>query len=249
MRILVVGSTPSLDDDIRVLQANGHDVAAVANALQAAACLDSESFECILIDVPDSPAQDKSTTLHEMRKLVMTSSVVLTVSTIESLVEKALADGSIALVPDDEIEHVVSSRGSGQPVLLAEPMFNPELLERLTHAGLRAVASDALPSTLNMLADGWCDAVLLKVEIPGLKAADRAALFGPLSPQHMAILASGDYGKPSGIPCVQRPHQPEELLSILEQTVKRRPVPSGWVESLRRRIRFPRRPGESRTKA
>ena len=249
MRILVVGSTASLDDDIRVLQANGHDVVAVVNALQAGACLDSESFDCILIDVPGCPDRDKATTLHEMRKLVMSSSVVLIASTIESLVEEALAEGSIALVPDDEIEKVVCPRGSGQPVLLAEPMFNPELLERLTQAGLRAVAADALPCTLNMLADGWCDAVLLDVEIPGLTATDKAALFRLFSPQHLAILASGDYGKPSGIRCVQRPLQPEELLSILEQTVKRQPAPFGWVESLRRRIRSRRQPDESATKA
>ena len=196
------------------------------------ACLDSESFDCVLIDVPGCPDRDKATTLHEMRKLVMSSSVVLiTASTIESLVEKALAEGSITLVPDNEIEKVLPQRFGSTGVLLQSRCSIRKLLERLTQAGLRAAAADTLPSTLNMLADGWCDAVLLDVEIPGLTATDKAALFGPFAPQHLAILASGDYGKPSGIPCVQRPHQPEELLSILEQIVKRRPAPCGWVES------------------
>src|SRR5688572_716061 len=241
MRTLVVGTTTSQDKEIcRALRTGGNEARRAENVLQAGDYLDAESFDCILINIPAFPDREKPATLVAMRRLVMAASVVLmTESPVETLAEDALADGSILLVPEAEVERFISRNDSAESVLLAGSRSNPQLLDRLKAAYLRAIAANSLPFALNTLADGWCDAVLLNVTLPGLAMTDKTACFEAFAPQHLAVLASGIYETPSGIPCVQKPIEPMELLSIMKHTVASRPVPCGWVAS-RRHLGSPR---------
>jgi CheY-like chemotaxis protein len=220
MKILVVDGDASIREEVySALQADGYDVRSAATVLEAIAFLDSTRFDCILIGVPLPAKPDKTATLREMRQLVIASAVILvTALPIEALIEHALTDGSIQLISHNAVGRIIRAEETADlPILLVASSVDAGFMEKMRRAGKRAITARTLPFTLNTLADGWCQVVLLEVDIPGLTYPDKVALFDPVALTHLAILASGNYARSSGISCLVKPNGVAEIIALVKR--------------------------------
>lgn len=229
MQVLIVDANASFDTSV-VRTLRGYQLTTVSDMAQALTIIHETAFDCILVDI-DTPPAHPLNAIAEIRQLVMTSAVVfLTDKPIQSLIEEALANGSIEVVfAADAIANISQLE---QPVLLIGTGARPHVVQRLRDEQLRFSVATTLQFATNLLVDGWCQIVLLEVDIPGLTPPDKLSVFHRIDIKHLAILASA--GSSSGITCSAKPSQSGLLISLLEHTAGSRPGYCGRQESSRK---------------
>jgi len=181
-------------------------------------------FDCIFLDL--STVAD-SLSLDEIRALARTSGIIfIGTSPVESLVADSLSTGHLEFQPIpvliDRINELV------QPILLVASEFDPRLAHAIKSERLRAFGATTLQFAMNLMVDGWCQIICLNAHIPGLQS-EHVAVVRHVGATETAILASVLPG--SGIMFTQKPHGPNEFVSLIRYIAENRPIPCGLVDN------------------
>jgi CheY-like chemotaxis protein len=227
MQVLILDAHPSIEPSaLPYLSARNYDITLAGTPGEAFDRIHRTEFDLVLLDVSTTA---ECMGLLEIRQFVTTSAVgFMTTMPVEALVAEAVAKGRIEFQSfPDLIEHL---RQRDQPTMVAVTSFPGRLLVSAKEKGLRVSSARTLQFAMNLLADGWCQIVLLHAEIPGWLQPGKGAIVYHVGSKELAILAAGLSDPSAGIMCRRKPERVSELLAFLQHIAVNQAARCGLAE-------------------
>jgi len=226
MRILFVDAFHSFDQAaLDLFNARGYDLTSIYFADDVVDLVSRNDFDCIFLDL--STVGD-SLGLPEIRFLANKSGLALMgTSPVESLIAHSLSTGRLEF---QLVSVLVSNiQAMAQPALLVATGVHTSITKAIKNHGLRTSTASTLQFAMNLIVDGWCQIVCLNAHIPGLIQPDYVAIAHQVGVRETAILASALHS--AGIMLIQKPHETDEFVALIEHIANNRPIPCGLVEN------------------